>query len=110
MRHYFIIVSQDFLFHQEPVEEIIRERINHYNALKKEIDFYVTQDLGFLDSNELKSVRQAVIKPSIAVISLNPKFIDWLKLRIQYGVKGSFMSFAMKESSGLSVLDKSVAT
>lgn len=96
MRYYFIVVSQDFLFHQEPIEEIMRERINHYNALKKEIDFCVTKDLGFLVDNELSYIRQAVTKPSAAIISLNPRFIDWLKLRVQYGMKGSFFSASEK--------------
>lgn len=110
MRYYFIVVSQDFLFHQEPVEEIIRERINHYNALKKEIDFCVTKDLGFLDNSELTYIRKTIAKPSVAVISLNSKFIDWLKLRIQYGVKGSFTSSSLKEVNSLFAFDKSTAT
>lgn len=110
MRYYFIAVSQDFLFHQEPIEEIIRERINHYNSLKKEIDFYVTKDLGFLSSDELKYIQREIVKPPAAIISLNPRFIDWLKLRIQYGVKGSFVSLSVKHPNSLFALDKSIAT
>jgi len=91
-RYYFIVASQDFLFCQEPVEEIIRERMSHYNALSKDIDFCVTTDLDFLASDKLQSVRQKINKPLAAIISLNPRFVDWLKLRIQYGIKGSFIS------------------
>lgn len=100
-RYYFLVTSRDFLFYQEPVEEILRERINHYNALNKEIDFCATTDLEFLNSPDLKFVRQQLIKPSAAIISLNPKFIDWLKLRIQYGIKGSFVSSSIKISNQL---------
>lgn len=92
IRYYFLIASQDFLFIQEPVEEILRERIKHYHALKKEIDFGLTTDLEFLNSPDLKIIKQQLIKPSAAIVSLNPKFIDWLKLRIHYAIKGSFVS------------------
>lgn len=109
-RYYFIVVSKDFLFHQEPIEEIIRERINHYNALKKEIDFCVTTKLEFLNSDTLEYVKHNLVKPSAAIISLNPRFIDWLKLRIQYGIKGSFVSSTVKQYNCLFSLEESVIT
>lgn len=90
IRYYFLVASQAFLFYQEPVEEILRERMNHYSSLKKEIDFCFTSNLDFLNMPELNSVKQKITSPSAAIISLNPRFIDWLKLRIQYGVTGSF--------------------
>lgn len=110
MRYYFIVASQDFLFHQEPIEEIIRERIGHYHALKKEIDFYVTKDLAFLSSDKLEYIRQEIVKPPAAIISSNPRFIDWLKLRIQYGVKGTFVSYSVNRSNSISTLDEFMAT
>lgn len=92
IRYYFIVASKDFLLYQEPIEEILRERIRHYYAIKKNIDFCFTTNLDFLNSSELKQIKNNVIKPSAAIVSSNPKFINWLKLRIQYGVTGSFMS------------------
>lgn len=106
-RYYFILASQDFLFYQEPVEEIIRERMSHYNSLKKDIDFWVTTDLGFLVNEELL---QKITKPAAAVISLNPRFINWLKLRVQYGIKGSFVSSDAQQYNTLFQLEESVST
>lgn len=91
VRYYFLVASQDFLLYQEPIEEILRERIRHYRAIKKDIDFCFTTNLDFLNISDIKYIRSSLTKPSAALISLNPKFIDWLKLRIQYGVKGSFL-------------------
>lgn len=102
IRYYFLIASQDFLFSQEPVEEILRERIKHYNLVKKEIDFGLTTDLDFLDQSGLESIKKQLIKPSAAIISLNPKFINWLKLRIHYAVTGSFLSSSTKQYNSLS--------
>ena len=92
IRYYFLVASQDFLLYQEPIEEILRERIRHYRSIKKEIDFCFTTNLDFLDHSDLEDIKNKLITPSAAVISLNPRFIDWLKLRIQYGITGSFMS------------------
>ena len=92
IRYYFLVASLDFLLYQEPIEEILRERIKHYYAIKKDIDFYFTTNLIFLDQPDLKHLKKKLYKPSAAVISLNPKFINWLKLRVHYGVKGSFLS------------------
>lgn len=110
MRYYFIIVSQDFLFYQEPIEEIIRERINHYSALRKEIDFFVITDLSLLGNSELQSMKQKMIKPSAAIISLNPKFIDWLQLRMQCGITGSFVSSSLARKNTLLISDKEILT
>lgn len=101
IRYYFLVASQDFLFRQEPMEEILRERIRHYNAIKKDIDFGFTTNLDFLDEPSLKDIKKNLIKPSAAIISINPKFIDWLKLRVQYGIKGSFLSSSFKGYNSL---------
>ena len=102
IRYYFLVASKDFLFYQEPIEEILRERIKHYYALKKEIDFGITTNLDFLNTPDLEIVRKQLTKPSAAVISLNPRFIDWLKLRIHYAVTGSFTSSSLREYNQLS--------
>ena len=92
IRYYFLIASQDFLLSQEPIEEILRERLRHYSALKKDIDFCFTTNLSFLSKSNLSSLSNELVKPSAAIISLNPQFINWLKLRVQYGICGTFLS------------------
>lgn len=100
-RYYFFIASQDFLFFQEPIEEILRERIRHYTSINKKIDFCLTKDLTFLDIPSLKPIRANLVKPSVAIVSLNPKFIDWLKLRVHYGITGSFTALSFQEKNRL---------
>lgn len=109
LRYYFLLASQDFLFYQEPVEEILRERIKHYHTIKKDIDFGFTTDLDFLDQPDLEYLKQQLIKPSAAIISLNPKFISWLKLRIHYAFTGSFISSSVKKYNKLFLSDELIS-
>lgn len=106
IQYYFLVASQDFLLYQEPIEEILRERINHYKNLNKDIDFGVTTNLSFLNDPDLKYIKIQLLKPSAAIISLNPKFIDWLKLRIHYAIKGSFLSTPMQIQNTIASFDK----
>ena len=105
VRYYFLVASRDFLFYQEPIEEILRERLKHYKAINKVIDFAITTNLDFLDLPELKNIKRQLIKPSVAIISLNPKFINWLKLRIHYALKGNFVVDESNEYSDLFLID-----
>lgn len=95
IRYYFLVASKDFLLYQEPIEEILRERTRHYKAIKKNIDFFFTTNLDFLGFSDLQYLKKDFIISSAAIVSLNPRFIDWLKLRVHYGVKGSFISSEM---------------
>jgi len=101
VRYYFFVASQDFLFYQEPVEEILRERIKHYYSIDKDVDFGLTTNLDFLDASELEGIKMQLVKPSAAIISLNPQFIEWLKLRIHYGATGSFISSSIRDYNKL---------
>lgn len=105
IRYYFLIASQDFFLCQEPIEEILRERLRHYSVIKKEVDFGLTTNLSFLDSPDLIEIKKDLIKPSAAIISLNPKFINWLKLRVHYAIKGSFISSPIKISNSLTSIE-----
>lgn len=90
--YYFAIASQDFLLLEEPVEEVLRERINHHKSMKKLIDFQLVLDPAFLNSPEMNKIKKQLNKPSAAIISNNPKFITWLKLRFGFVLTGQFES------------------
>ena len=64
-----------------------------------------TTNLSFLNSPDLKNIKSQLLKPSAAVISLNPQFINWLKLRIHYAVTGSFISSSIKIRNSLASFD-----
>lgn len=86
--YYFILASHDFLFKEEPVEEILRERINHYNSIDKEIDFWLVTDQKFLSESQYFQFQ--LTKPSAAIISSNKNFIEWIKLRLGFVQIGHF--------------------
>lgn len=98
VRYYFFVASKDFLLYQEPIEEVLRERMRHYHTIKKNVDFFLTTNLDFLDSLDIKN---SLITPSAAIVSLNPQFITWLKLRVQYGIKGSFIGSSINKYPSL---------
>lgn len=93
--YYFIVASSEFLLVTEPVEEILRERVQHYRRVKKNIDFWLVQSPKFLESVQLTGLqtklRQARIDNECsAIISVDKTFITWLKLRLNNVAMGSF--------------------
>jgi hypothetical protein len=88
--YYFAIASQDFLLKEEPVEEILRERIEHYKSIDKAIDFWLIKNPAFLYKADMVKIHKQLLKPSAAIISNNSTFIDWLKLRLGFVRIGTF--------------------
>ncbi len=91
-KYYFAVASQDFLLDEEPVEEILRERVNHYQHIKKIVDFWLVIDPSFINAPEMLKIKNQLTKPSAAIISKNYKFITWLKLRLGFVLVGEFTS------------------
>ena len=90
--YHFAIASQDFFFNQEPIEEILRERMQYYQNNNKDIDFWFVLNPTFCSLRE-KDMFPADVKQSLAaVVSLDKKFIQWLKLRIVFVHVGNFTS------------------
>ena len=90
--YYFAIASQDFLLNEEPLEEILRERTNYYKSLNKSTDFWLIIDPIFINASCMHKIKRQLLKPSAAIISLNPQFIKWIKLRIGFVITGQFES------------------
>ena len=40
----------------------------------------------------MHKIKRQLLKPSAAIISLNPQFIKWIKLRIGFVITGQFES------------------
>ena len=87
--YYFVLASQTF-FADEPLEEVFRERIRHYQEQEKEIDFWQVPQPAFLEAPELAAIKAKVPQPATAIVSTNPQFISWLKLRLEFVVTGQF--------------------
>ena len=88
--YFFVAASERFLTEEEPLEEVLRERVRDYQEKGKEIDFWLVRQPAFLDAPELQGSGDAVPRPAAAVISTDATFIDFMKLRLEYVLKGSF--------------------
>nr|YP_009397766.1 hypothetical protein [Sonderella linearis]ARW66952.1 hypothetical protein [Sonderella linearis] len=90
--YYFAVASKNFLINQEPLEEILRERTQHYKSKNQEIDFWFVTNPQFINVLE-KYKNYSKISNSLAfIISLDQQFILWLKLRIGFVDIGTFQS------------------
>jgi hypothetical protein len=88
--YHFVAASEAFLTVEEPLDEVLRERVANYGEKGKEIDFWLVRRPAFLESPELAAVAATVPRPAAAVISTDEKFITFLKLRLEFVARGSF--------------------
>jgi hypothetical protein len=88
--YHYVLASQKFLLEEEPFEEVLRERTRHYQEKEKEIDFWLVKQPAFLQAPQMAEVKAKCPQPAIAVISTDPQFITWLKLRLEYVLTGQF--------------------
>lgn len=90
--YYYVAASQTFLCEKEPLEEVLRERRRYYQEQEKEIDFWLVQQPAFLEAPELAEIKAKCPQPAAAIVSTNPQFITWLKLRLEFVLTGEFQS------------------
>ena len=90
--YHYVLASQRFLLEEEPFEEVIKERTRYYREQEKEIDFWIVKQPAFLEAPEMAAVKAKAPQASVAVISTNPQFITWLKLRLEYVLTGEFQA------------------
>jgi len=88
--YHFVAASERFLCEEEPLEEVLRERVRHYGETGKPIDFWLVRRPAFLETSELGAPLASVPRPAAAVVSTDEQFIVFLKLRLEYVATGSF--------------------
>ena len=88
--YYFLAASQRFLLEEEPLDEVLKERIRNYQEQEREIDFWLIKQPAFLEAPELAEIKAKCPQPAAAIVSTNPQFITWLKLRLEFVATGSF--------------------
>jgi Protein of unknown function (DUF2488) len=89
--YYYVLGSQQF-FNEEPLDEVLKERIRYYQEQEKEIDFWLIHQPAFLEAPELAAVKINCPQPASAIVSTNPQFITWLKLRLEFVITGEFQA------------------
>ncbi len=90
--YYYVLASQRFLLEEEALDEIFKERTRNYQEQEKQIDFWLVKQPSFLEAPTMAKVKAKCPQPSAAIISTDPKFITWLKLRLEYVLTGEFES------------------
>nr|WP_290223233.1 MgPME-cyclase complex family protein [Trichocoleus desertorum] len=90
--YYYVVASQRFLLEEEPFHEVLEERHRYYREQEKEIDFWLVKQPAFLEAPELAAVKAKCPQSPVAVISMNPQFITWLKLRLEFVLTGEFQA------------------
>jgi Protein of unknown function (DUF2488) len=90
--YYYVLASQRFLTEEEPIDEVLKERTRNYHEQEKEIDFWLVNQPAFLEAPELADAKAKCPQPASAIISTNPQFITWLKLRLEFVISGAFQA------------------
>jgi len=58
-QYHFVAASEAFLTVEEPLDEVLRERVRNYGEQGKEIDFWLVKRPAFLQAPELAGVAAA---------------------------------------------------
>ena len=94
IKYYFVVASNKFLLKEEPVEEVLRERVQHYRRMDINIDFWLIKGPTFLTAPNFLQLRSCLpiqdISQCTAIISTNERFVRWLKLRYNNVAIGHF--------------------
>ena len=88
--YFFVAASEKFLTVEEPLEEILKERIRNYTENNKEIDFWLLKKPSFLQAEQFVDLKSKIPSPPAAVLSTDKKFITFLKLRLEFVAVGEF--------------------
>ena len=88
--YFFVAASEKFLTIEEPLEEILKERVRNYEENKRDIDFWLLKNPSFLQISQFDDLRAKIPSPPAAVLSTDKKFITFLKLRLEFVAVGEF--------------------
>ena len=89
-KYFFIAASEKFLTVEEPIEEVLKERLRNYKENNKEIDFWLLKNPSFLQTTQFVDLKVKIPSPPAAILSTDKKFITFLKLRLEFVAVGEF--------------------
>jgi len=89
-KYFFVAASEKFLTIEEPLDEILKERMRNYKENNKEIDFWLLKNPSFLQTTQFADLKAKIPSPPAVVISTDKKFITFLKLRLEFVAVGEF--------------------
>ena len=86
--YFFVAASEKFLTVEEPIEEILKERMRNYKENNKQIDFWLLKNPSFLQTTQFADLKAKIPSPPAAILSTDKKFITFLKLRLEFVAVG----------------------
>ena len=89
-KYYFVAASEKFLTVEEPLDEILKERMRNYKENNKEIDFWLLKNPSFLQTTQFADLKAKIPSTPAVVLSTDKKFITFLKLRLEFVAVGEF--------------------
>ena len=87
---FILLIDAIFLTFEEPLEEILKERMRNYKEKNKEIDFWLLKNPSFLQTIQFADLKAKIPSPPAAILSPDKKFITFLKLRLEFVAVGEF--------------------
>jgi len=88
--YFFVAASEKFLTVEEPLDEILKERIRNYNENNKKIDYWLLKNPSFLQPTQFADLKAKIPSTPAVVLSTDKKFITFLKLRLEFVAVGEF--------------------
>ena len=88
--YFFVAASEKFLTIEEPLDEILKERMRNYEENNKEIDFWLLKNPSFLQTTQFAGLTSKIPSTPAVVLSTDKKFITFLKLRLEFVAVGKF--------------------
>ena len=82
--YFFVAASEKFLTVEEPLDEILKERMRNYKENNKEIDFWLLKNPSFLQTTQFADLKAKIPSSPAVVLSTDKKFITFLKLRLEF--------------------------
>jgi len=88
--YFFVAASEKFLTLEDPLDEILKERMRNYKENNKEIDFWLLKNPSFLQTTQFADLKTKIPSTPAVVLSTDKKFITFLKLRLEFDAVGEF--------------------
>ena len=88
--YFFVAASEKFLTVEEPLDEILKERMRNYKENNKEIDFWLLKNPSFLQTTQFADLKAKIPSTPAVALSTYKKFITFLKLRLEFVAVGEF--------------------
>ena len=88
--YFFVAASEKFLTVEEPLDEILKERMMNYKENNKEIDFWLLKNPSFLQTTQFADLKAKIPSTPAVVLSKDKIFINFLKLRLVFVAVGEF--------------------